>query len=484
MRYQLAQSISIDEHDSLILGLTGTTNIETLCASLPSSMRECIIRLALPLQEKGQWIWQTEENGKSFLLYHLGDDDTWTHNTLRQCLIDIMPIVFQQQSKRLFIALPHIKTRTSDWQIKQTILQIDNLCYQMNEFKSVKKPKHHIESLAIFSPDASKTAHDQAVAMCDGVRFTRFLADLPANHCTPTRLAYYAESLAKQFPAIKTTILDKESIQQNKMGALLAVAQGSDEPPVFIEIVYQGAQTTEKPIVLIGKGITFDAGGISIKPSAGMEEMKYDMAGAASVLGTILACAQLKLPIQIIGLIPAAENLPSGRAIKPGDIISSMSGKTIEIVNTDAEGRLILADALTYAQRFEPEFVIDLATLTGAMIIALGHVTSGFMSTDETLSTMIMEAADASDDKTWRMPLDDAYQKALDSPMADMLNATFDRVAGSITAACFLARFAEGLRWAHLDIAGTAWVPGQKRQATGRPVPLLVELLCHAARSR
>jgi leucyl aminopeptidase len=267
------------------------------------------------------------------------------------------------------------------------------------------------------------------------------------------------------------------------MGILLAVAQGSDQPPRLIDIQYKGHKDA-KPIILVGKGITFDSGGLSIKPANAMDEMKYDMSGAASVLGTIKACALLKLPVNIIGLIASAENLVSGAAVKPGDIITSMSGQTVEIINTDAEGRLVLADALTYAEQYDPEFVIDIATLTGAIIVALGSIASGYMTKDDELATLIETAAKESQDKVWRMPLDDAYQEALDSPLADMINAGFDRSAGSITAACFLSRFTEKYRWAHIDIAGTAWISGKKRNATGRPVPLLTQLIRHVAQSR
>ncbi|MGL6036448.1 MAG: leucyl aminopeptidase, partial [Legionella sp.] len=260
--------------------------------------------------------------------------------------------------------------------------------------------------------------------------------------------------------------------------------QGSDQPPRLIDLQYKGGAENEAPIVLVGKGITFDSGGLSIKPANAMDEMKYDMAGAASVLGTIKACALLKLPVNVIGLIASAENLLGGSAVKSGDIVTSMSGQTVEIINTDAEGRLVLADALTYAERYKPEFVIDIATLTGAIIVALGSISTGLMTNDDDLAELIAMAAIESQDKVWRMPLEDAYQDAIDSPLADMINANFDRTAGSVTAACFLSRFTEKYRWAHLDIAGTAWVSGKKRNATGRPVPLLTQLIRHVASSR
>ncbi len=323
-----------------------------------------------------------------------------------------------------------------------------------------------------------------AKAIVSGVELTRHLANMPANICTPTYLGEQAEHLAKQFSTMRCKIIEPDELRQMGMGLLLAVAQGSDQPARLIDLHYNGGAAEDPPIILVGKGITFDSGGLSIKPANAMDEMKYDMSGAASVLGTLKACALLQLPINVIGIIASAENLISGSAVKCGDIITSMSGQTVEIINTDAEGRLILADALTYAERYNPLFVIDIATLTGAIIVALGHMASGLMTTDDELAQLISKAADESQDRVWRMPLDESYQEALDSPLADMLNATFDRSGGAITAACFLSRFTEKFRWAHLDIAGTAWVSGKKRNATGRPVPLLTQLIRHVVNSR
>jgi leucyl aminopeptidase len=260
------------------------------------------------------------------------------------------------------------------------------------------------------------------------------------------------------------------------MSAFMAVAQGSSEPLRFIELHYQGGLKTQAPVVLVGKGITFDTGGISLKPGAEMDEMKFDMGGAASVLGTFRAVAELKPKLNLVGLIPACENMPSGRAMKPGDVITSLAGKTIEVLNTDAEGRLILCDALTYAERFKPKAVIDVATLTGACIIALGHLHSGLYSPDEGLAQALLAAGQSSLDTAWRMPLDDEYDKALDSNFADMANVG-PRAGGSITAAMFLKRFASAYKWAHLDVAGTAWKSGAQKGSTGRPVPLLVDYL-------
>ncbi|MBL8459858.1 MAG: leucyl aminopeptidase, partial [Zoogloea sp.] len=275
---------------------------------------------------------------------------------------------------------------------------------------------------------------------------------------------------------IKVEILERADMEKLGMGSLLSVAQGSHEPPKFIILNYKGGKPKDKPVVLVGKGITFDTGGISLKPGEGMDEMKYDMCGAASVLGTFKAIARMELPLNVVGLIPTTENMPGGSAIKPGDIVTSMSGQTIEILNTDAEGRLILCDALTYAERFDPVAVVDIATLTGACIIALGNLTSGLLANDDPLAAELLSAGQAAGDKAWQLPLWDEYQDMLKSNFADIPNIG-SKGAGTITAACFLARFTKAYKWAHLDIAGTAWKSGADKGATGRPVPLLTRFL-------
>ncbi|MBL8289590.1 MAG: leucyl aminopeptidase [Rubrivivax sp.] len=316
---------------------------------------------------------------------------------------------------------------------------------------------------------AAGLAGGEAVAA--GVALARELANRPANHCTPAYLAEQAEKLGKSH-GLKVEVLDRKDCEKLGMGAFLAVAQGSEQPPKFIVARWNGAAKGEPPLVLVGKGITFDTGGISIKPAAEMDEMKFDMGGAASVLGTLRAVAQAKAPLNVVGLIPACENMPSGRAVKPGDVVKSLSGQTIEILNTDAEGRLILCDALTYAERLAPKAVVDIATLTGACVIALGHHRSGLFSADDALAAELQAAGDAALDPAWRMPLDDEYDEALKSNFADMANVG-PRAGGAITAAMFLKRFTAKLRWAHLDVAGTAWRSGHNKGATGRPVALL-----------
>ncbi|HMM86732.1 leucyl aminopeptidase [Azohydromonas sp.] len=317
-------------------------------------------------------------------------------------------------------------------------------------------------------------------AIAAGVTLARECANRPANHLTPGALADQASALAKSH-GLKAEVLERKHVEKLGMGAFLAVAQGSHEPLRFIVLRYQGAGKTDAPVVLVGKGITFDTGGISLKPAAEMDEMKFDMGGAASVLGTMRAVAQLKPKVNVVALIPACENMPGGRAVKPGDVVTSMSGQTIEILNTDAEGRLILCDALTYAARFKPQAVVDVATLTGACMIALGHHHSGLFSADDALAADLLAASAAALDPAWRMPLDAEYDEALKSNFADMANVG-PRAGGAITAAKFLQRFAKDLPWAHLDIAGTAWKSGTHKGATGRPVGLLTHFVLSRAR--
>ncbi len=344
------------------------------------------------------------------------------------------------------------------------------------------KPTAGIKKFAALASraDASivRSGLRDGAAIGTGMNTARHLGNLPGNVCTPTYLAQTAKQLGGRH-GFKVEILERKQIEALKMGAFLSVARGSDEPPRFIVMQYQGAKARGRgskavaPTVLVGKGVTFDSGGISIKPAATMDEMKYDMCGAASVIGALQAIAELKLPVNVVGLVPACENLPSGRANKPGDVVTSMSGQTIEVLNTDAEGRLLLCDALTYAERFKPEAVIDIATLTGACVVALGHVNSGLFSPDDALADALLDASRRAVDPAWRLPLDDEYQPQLKSRFADMANIG-GMPAGSVTAACFLSRFAKSYRWAHLDIAGTAWKGGAEKGGSGRPVPLLV----------
>ncbi|GKT01251.1 leucyl aminopeptidase [Acidovorax sp. SUPP3434] len=326
---------------------------------------------------------------------------------------------------------------------------------------------------------AAKSEFARGTALVSGIEYAREWANRPANHATPTLLAGAAKALAK-FPSIQCKVMGPAEAAKLGMGAFLAVARGSEEPLRFIELRYEGGARGQAPTVLIGKGITFDTGGISIKPAAEMDEMKFDMGGAASVLGVFRALAELKPAINVVGLIPACENMPDGRAVKPGDVVTSMSGQTIEVLNTDAEGRLVLCDAITYAARFKPAAMVDIATLTGACVVALGGLRSGLFATDDALAQSLQAAGDAALDPCWRMPLDDEYGDGLKSNFADMGNVA-GRAGGAITAAKFLQRFVGDTPWAHLDIAGTAWKGGAAKGATGRPVGLLVQYLLDAA---
>lgn len=355
---------------------------------------------------------------------------------------------------------------------------------------SAKKDTPKLAALTLVVPGggtaatlaSAKEALARAESVALGVTVARELANLPANHCTPSVLAGVAQDIARRHRQVTCKVLERKDAEKLGMGAFLAVAQGSEQPPKFIVLEYNGAAKKDAPHVLVGKGVTFDTGGISLKPAAEMDEMKFDMGGAASVLGAFEAIARLRPKINLVGLIPATENMPGGRAVKPGDVVTSMSGDTIEILNTDAEGRLILCDALTYAKRYSPATVVDMATLTGACLIALGHINAGLFTADDALAEDLLAAGRESLDPCWRMPLEEEYAEALKSNFADVPNIA-GRPGGAITAACFLWRFAKDYRWAHLDIAGAAWLGGAKKGATGRPVPLLVNyLLKQAAR--
>ncbi len=380
--------------------------------------------------------------------------------------------------------LPELNIRGRDipWKICQAVLSVKNALYTYNETKSnpsqLRRPLRKI-ILSIPSRRELSTCEqmlEAGQAISAGSDLAKTLANLPGNICTPTYLAEEAKKLSSQFENLAVQILEESDMEKLGMGALLSVSRGSEEPAKLIVLDYTGTDKSVKPVALVGKGLTFDAGGISLKPAAAMDEMKYDMCGAASVLGTVLACAQLKLPINLKAVIPSSENLPDGKANKPGDIVTSMLGLTIEILNTDAEGRLILCDALTYVEQFEPSVVIDIATLTGACVVALGKQAHGLLSNHNPLAHDLLNAGKTIGDRAWELPLWEEYQEQLKSNFADVANIG-GRDAGTITAACFLSRFTKKMRWAHLDIAGTAWTSGHQKGATGRPVALLTQFL-------
>jgi leucyl aminopeptidase len=374
------------------------------------------------------------------------------------------------------------------WAVRHTILGMRDAFYRFDQLKTLNKPAAPaLASVTLAIAGAPVTLQAQAalteaVATADGTDLARTLGNLPPNLCTPSYLADEARKLAAQFK-LGIQVLERRDMEKLGMGALLAVTRGSRQPPKLIVLRYNGAAKKRKPLVLVGKGITFDTGGISLKPGGDMDEMKFDMSGAGSVLGAIRALAAMRAPVNVIGVVPTCENMPGGEATRPGDIVTTLSGQTVEILNTDAEGRLILCDALSYAERFDPEAVVDIATLTGACVIALGHVATGLFANDQKLADEIVAAGDDAWDRVWQMPLWEDYQEQLRSNFADMANIG-GRPAGSVTAACYLARFTRKLRWAHLDIAGTAWRSGRDKGSTGRPVPLLVRLALRKAGSR
>lgn len=370
-----------------------------------------------------------------------------------------------------------------------TIQSIFDANYEFNQMKSVKlnqsKSLFKLKEVKFFFSDSNskkgaKSGITKGTAISNGKALAKDLGNLPGNVCTPKYMANRARTLSRTH-GLKVSIFDEKKMENLKMGSLLSVSKGSREPARFIIMEHLGGKKNEAPIVLVGKGITFDAGGISLKPAGGMDEMKYDMCGGASVFGTMMTAAELKLKLNVIGVVPCSENLPDGAANKPGDIVTSMSGMTIEILNTDAEGRLILCDAITYSERFKPAAIIDIATLTGACVVALGGPASGLFSNNDELAEELISSGELSGDKAWRLPVWQEYQKQLDSPFADIANIG-GRTAGAITAACFLSRFATNMKWAHIDIAGSAWQSGGKKGATGRPVKLLTQFLINRSK--
>ncbi|MEZ5453352.1 MAG: leucyl aminopeptidase [Thiothrix sp.] len=368
--------------------------------------------------------------------------------------------------------------------VRQTVTAVADALYTFDAYKSKKDDaaKPMLEGWIIAHTIAGdfSAAVTQGFAIAEGMQVSRDLANSPGNVCTPTYLAEIAQELANACNKVDINILEEADMDALGMGSFLSVSKGSEQDGKLVILQYHGGNAGDAPFVLVGKGITFDTGGISLKPGNAMDEMKFDMTGAASVIGTLTACVAMQLPLNVVGVIAAAENMPSSRASKPGDIVTSMSGKTIEILNTDAEGRLVLCDALTYVERFNPTAVVDIATLTGACITALGHHTSGLLSNNDALAEEVLAAGKQACDEAWRLPMGEKYQDQLKSNFADMANIG-GPPAGTITAACFLSRFTESYPWAHLDIAGTAWKGGAAKGSTGRPVPLLCQILINRA---
>jgi leucyl aminopeptidase len=429
-----------------------------------------------------------EARGTRVLLVGLGPEREFGDKRYREAVTAAIRALGATAIQEASLHLPELEVPGRDlaWKVLHAVEAARSATYRFERMKSrEEEPAPSLKRLVLYVPAgaparrAAASGLEQGLALAHGVALAKDLANLPPNVCTPTYLAEQARELARRY-RMRIEVLERADMERLGMGALLAVARGSAQPPKLIVLEYRGGAKGARPVALVGKGITFDTGGISLKPAADMDEMKFDMSGAAAVLGALKAAAEMRLALNIVGVIPATENMPGGRASRPGDIVKSLSGQTVEILNTDAEGRLILCDALTYVGRYRPEVVVDIATLTGACVVALGHVASGVFANDETLARELLAAGDYACDRGWLMPLWDDYQESLKSNFADFANVG-GRPAGAVTAACFLARFTKGYRWAHLDIAGTAWKSGKEKGATGRPVPLLTRFLVNRA---
>ena len=427
----------------------------------------------------------TDQPWSRLLVVGTGTDKDRSPSNYRKSLIAAVGQIKDSASKHAVLALSDTPLTgpevSSSEEAKLNLIGriLEDQSYRFSGFKSEKLPERKLNKVTVSGSGTGKglkEAFNLGLATGRGMNLTKDLGNTPPNVCHPTWLAEQAEKLSKDHDVIKTEILDEKQMKKLGMHSLLSVSAGSDQPAKLIVMEYRGGKPDEKPYVLVGKGITFDTGGISLKPGEGMDEMKYDMGGAAAVFGAMQTVAETKPKMNVVAVIAAAENMPSGGATRPGDIVTSMSGQTIEILNTDAEGRLVLCDALTYVKKFDPEVVVDMATLTGAVIIALGSHATGLLSNNDGLANDLLAAGERAGDRAWRLPLWEEYQSQLDSNFADMQNIG-GRPAGSITAACFLSRFAKDYRWAHLDIAGTAWLSGKAKGSTGRPVPMLVDYL-------
>jgi len=418
------------------------------------------------------------------LLVGLGADETVSEKSFATGVSAALKVFSTLGAADAIIAFPleSVKERDANWALRALVIAASDAEFRTDGQKSKKDPAiAGVRKIVVAAPAAGldKATLTQAAAIANGMNLTKELGNLSPNVCTPTFLATTARKLADDY-GFDIEVLERKQLEALKMGSFLSVAKGSDEAPKFIVLKHNGGKSKDAPVVLVGKGITFDTGGISLKPGPGMDEMKYDMCGAGSVLGTFRAIGEMGLKLNVVGIVAACENMPSGRASKPGDIVTAMNGTTIEILNTDAEGRLILCDALTYAERFKPAAVVDIATLTGACIVALGHHTSGLFTRDDAahdaLATELLDAGKQAGDVAWRFPLGEIYNDQLKSNFADLANIGTPGAA-SITAACFLENFTRKYTWAHLDIAGTAWKSGANKGATGRPVPLLTTFL-------
>ena len=478
-RHQIssADALSGLSCDALVLIVTGESVDPTLDAPLASALSDALAQGDLTLKA-GKSLYLHRPAGVRAARVVFAVAGAASAKAFKAAVAGAINLVKNSGAKHVAIGLAG-SGMLGDAQAEAIATAVRDSTYLYRHTKPSAPAASSIAKVSVLCSKADAKAVQQGIArghaIGAGVALARECANRPANHCTPTDLAEQAKKLGKDY-GLKVEVLDRKACEKLGMGSFLAVAQGSDEPPRFIVARYDGAAKTQPPVVLVGKGITFDTGGISLKPGAEMDEMKFDMGGAASVLGTLRAIAELKPKLNLVCVIPSCDNMPSGKAVKPGDVVTSMSGQTIEILNTDAEGRLILCDALTYAERFKPAVVVDVATLTGACVVALGHHHSGLFTADDKVAAQMLAASQAGLDPCWRMPLDEEYDDGLKSNFADVANIG-GRPGGAITAAMFLRRFTAKYPWAHLDIAGTAWKSGAAKGATGRPVPLLTHFV-------
>jgi len=489
MNYQVKTgSAASQSAGCLIIPVSGKSSLAPSASALSDSVQKQLQKL-IKRGDLGSGIGKTlmlhdlpELKAHRLLLVHTGDKTLNAANYIKTIKAVLSGLASTGSKDAVLTLADFDSVLDAAGKTRLLVELVADRQYSFTQMKS-KKPDAptQLEKFVLFIKENSEksaveSAVAQGLAIGKGKEVAKTLGNLPGNICTPTYLAEQAKSLAKNYTRLTTQVLDEKKMAELGMHSLLSVSAGSAEPAKLIVMKYNGGKRGQAPQVLVGKGITFDTGGISLKPGAAMDEMKFDMCGAASVFGTVTAACELELPINLIGIVASAENMPGSKATKPGDIVTSMAGLTIEILNTDAEGRLVLCDALTYAEQFKPAAIVDIATLTGACIIALGHDVSGMMSNNDELAQELLAASQTSQDKAWQLPLWDEYQPLLDSNFADIANIG-GRPAGTITAACFLSRFTEKQRWAHLDVAGTAWFSGKNKGASGRPVPLLTQYL-------
>jgi len=487
--FVVTASAARQKTDCAIVGLHESAALSGAAAQLDAALGGRIARLIKRGDIRGKagetTLLDTERGPcPRVLVVGLGKKDGFGRKQYRKALVTAINAVAKTGAKDAvsYLSLETIERTDAYYRGRFAAEAIGHCLYRVPAIRSTRAPAAPALTsfgVAVSARDQQAEAergllHGQGIAA--GSALTRDLANLPANVCTPSHLAQRARELAKTHRSIKVKILDERELRRLKMGAFLSVTAGSAEPAKLIVLQYDGGRKGDAPVALVGKGITFDTGGISIKPAAAMDEMKFDMTGAASVLGALKAAAQIGVRQNLVGIIAACENMPGGKATKPGDVVKSMSGHTIEILNTDAEGRLVLCDAITYARRYKPAVVVDIATLTGACVIALGAHHTGLMSNDEDLADELQSAGRRAEDRCWQLPISEEYHEGLKSNFADFANVA-GRDGGAITAACFLEKFVKGLRWAHLDIAGTAWLGGSAKGSTGRPVPLLLDFL-------